>query len=126
MLDSDSELRGAVSAELYPGEKLLWVGKPAPLRVVTQYAHRENLISLTIITVLFGTLFFICLSYGVNSISIGHIQIPLISLCVIPLAGLILYLCYVYWRATQIIYAISNRRVLIIKHTIDGRSVRAY
>ena len=125
-MNDEPNLRQIANAELYPDEKLLWVGKPSPMRIVTQYAHRENLISGTIITVIFVVFLFTGDFFGLSSIRLGNLQIPLFSLVLIPIVGLLLFTAYTYWRAGQMVYAITKRRALIIKHTLDGKSVLAY
>ena len=117
-------LREQVSAELYDDEELLWVGKPTPVRVMAQRA--EPLLAYLVFGLLFGcTLLTLSIS-GLPDISLGTVQIPILSLLLLPIAGLALYLIYGYWLAAGIVYGITNRRALIIERALDGKSVLAY
>lgn len=120
------ELWGAVILELYPDEKLLWAGKPTPIRVLIRQINPENVLSVAIAALILGIYGFGCLMFGLSSIPIGGLQIPTLSLLLIPIVALLIYESYGYWRAKQIVYAVSDRRVLIIRYTIDGKVVLAY
>ena len=120
-LDIDLAAQALVSPHLYAREKLLWVGKPTPIRVLMY--NRGNLVIVTM-TIAFVFVWFTLTGFGF--LLIADTQIRVLSLFLIPVAGLLIYVIYRYWRATQIVYAISNRRALIIKPTIDGTSVLAY
>lgn len=120
----DAELRAIVSPELYADEKLLWVGKPTPIYVLRQYS--EGLVNTVFIAFMLTVFLFTCSFFGMSSISIASYSVPIFSFLLIPIAAFILYMIYLYWRAGQIVYAISNQRALIIKSTLDGRSILAY
>ncbi|MEO8394493.1 MAG: hypothetical protein ABI700_15980 [Chloroflexota bacterium] len=122
----DAELRETVSAELYPGEKLLWVGKPSPLRVVIQNLRDENLTSIVLILLIFSGFLLASGFLGAGRFAQGIIYLVVIVLFVISLALLLISSSYTYWRAGQIVYGISNQRALIIRQTIDGKNVLAY
>jgi hypothetical protein len=111
---------------LYADEKLLWAGKPSPMRVLMQSAHRENVTSTLLIVFLLTFFLLVFADHGITSITIANVQIPLSSLVLIPIAWMAATLSYGYWRATQIIYAVTSRRALIMKQTIDGQDILAY
>ncbi len=123
-LTFDPALRARISAELLSGEKVLWIGKPMPIRVVIQ--RGEPLLTYLLFVVIFGVWLFSCNFFGLSSVSIGSLQIPILSLFCIPVAGLALYLGYDYWLATQTVYGVTTRRAIIIERTLDGTSVLAY
>jgi hypothetical protein len=120
--DIDPNLHNAISEELYPDEKLLWVGKPTPIRVVMQQQNHN----LVVIAFLMGILAAMFGRFGVDPLLIPNVEAPILSLSLILEVGVFSYVIYLYWRATQIVYAITNRRALIMKPTIDGLSVLAY
>lgn len=120
------DIRERIRGELYADEKLLWAGKPAPVRVLLQSTHGENVTSTLLIVFLLGFFVLVFADHGITSITIANVQLPLSSVVIIPIAWMAATLSYGYWRATQIIYAVTSRRALILRQTIDGQDVLAY
>lgn len=120
----DAELQAVVNPELYADEKLLWAGKPAPIYILRQ--NSEVIATIAFLALLLVGYLYSWNSFALISVSIGNYRVPILSLLLIPVALLLLYAAYFYWRAKQIVYAVTDQRALIIKFTLDGKSVLAY
>lgn len=121
----DPDIRSQISPEIERGEKVLWVGKPTPFRVLMQYP--EEILSAVVATAmlgLFGLVFVPLTSYTL------HFGSDLFSFFVlIFLAAMIFSVgrpLYEYAIAGRTFYAITDQRALIVKPGWNGHSVNSY
>lgn len=122
---SSSISPGGVDAELQYGETVLWVGKPAPSRIALQ--NREALVT--------GVLALAALAVIIIGFPGVYVFNLLFFGCAFPWVALLFVLLPVYYfmrpvtdylAAERTIYAVTNRRVLIIKPRLGGRIVQSY
>lgn len=118
-------LREIVSPELRHGEKLLWIGKPTPLRVITQQSGDELLNAVVVVAmIIFLSLVF---PFGMMSFQFSGFSFPLFTL----IFGVLLVYslarpAYTFWQATRTVYALTDYRALILKPTFGGMSTTSY
>ncbi len=128
-LTFDPTLREIVSPEIRHGEKVLWIGKPTPLRVLTQQ-YAEEVISAILIIV--AAIFISTVtSFDLTSFEYGYggggFVFPLFGLIFIAVLGFsLLRPIYAFWQATKTIYAVTDYRALILKPTFGSMSVTSY
>lgn len=118
------ELREKVSGELYPGEKLLWVGKPRPGRaVVMQYGDEvlSGLFGAAITVLLLLTFPFFLMGGGVNEL---FVRVLVLIVMITVLFSLALPV-YQYVAAQGTVYALTDRRILTIRPTLSGTAVQS-
>jgi len=124
------ELRSIVKDELERGEKLLWVGKPNALRVVMQ--ERKVVVAAILLVIVLIALGVIILIFP-NSHLLGlHLIGAGLTFGLVVLLFVLLGLSYFarpiydYFMARRTIYAVTDRRVLILTGTFKGRSAKSY
>ena len=120
----DAELQAAITPELYAGERLRWAGKPAPRYVLRQ--HFDDIATMLLLIVAVSGFLFVFFVFGLRDISIAAFRIPLFALVLLPVVVLVCFIAYYYRQAARTYYAVTNQRDLIIKPTLDGKSVLAY
>lgn len=117
--------QGGIDAELQYGESVLWVGKPLPSRIALQ--NRQALVT--------GVLALAALFVIVTGFSAATIFSFFIFGCGFTWLGLLFLLLpfyyfarpvYDYLMAERTIYAVTDRRALIIKPKLRGRIVQSY
>lgn len=128
MIKVDYEQQRAVEYELQGGEKLLWVGRPAPGRLTLQ----------TIPIVLFGipwTAFALFWMWGASGFGKGlhsapgpFIFFPLFGLPFVLIGlGMLTAPLWAFRSAANTIYAITDKRLLILTGKMSGsRSIKSY
>jgi hypothetical protein len=126
----DPELRALIHGELQHGEKLLWVGKPTPLRVIMQDRKVVTtgavtliaLIALGAIVLIFPNSHLLSLKLVGMGWSFGLIVLGFVLL------GLSYFArpSYDYVIARRTIYAVTDQRALILKATLRGRKTLSY
>ena len=123
----DPDLRSAISSDLQSGEKVLWIGKPTPIRVVMHYAESllpgiVAMVALVVILTIFSSTHIF--SFELLGLGFSFQWIVLIFLL------LVFYYfarpVYEYWRALRTIYAVTDRRALIVKPDLNGKQVLSY
>lgn len=129
---NDVELWNQVTPELQSGEKLLWVGKPIPLRVVL---GNSELIS-GLVGVVMIIIFFIVFSSFYASFNMpGFSTFSRPSFSVFSLFPLIFVAVgaftvgrpiYAFFIATRTLYGLTDRRAMIISHGFSGKKVESY
>ena len=123
----DPALRALVAPNLQSGEKLLWVGKPTPLRVILQDRKVVTvaivtllaLAALTVIVLIFPNSHLLSLKLVGMGWSFGLVVLGFLLLGLTYFARPI----YEYFMARRTIYAITDRRAIILKGTLRGRKV---
>jgi hypothetical protein len=117
--------RSEVDAELQPGETVLWAGKPLPSRIALQ--NREALVT--------GVLALAALFVILTGFSAATVFNFLIFGCGFTWLALLFVLLPVYYFARPVYdyltagrttYAVTDRRVLIIKPRFGGKTVQSY
>ncbi len=121
----DPDIRSQISPELEHGEKLLWVGKPTPFRVLMQYP--EELLGAVIAVALLGVIFAVFLPLSGFSLRSGDQFFSFLFVIFIVIMGFSLAKpLYEYAIAARTVYAVTDHRALIIKPGWMGRSVNSY
>ncbi len=128
---NDVELWNQVTPELQNGEELLWVGKPTPLRVVL--ANGELIAGLFSVALLIFV-FVMFSNFRMPSFQspAGSSFSPFSLFNWFPLffAAIALFTVgrplYEFFMATRTIYGLTDKRALIIKHSLSGKSVESY
>ena len=123
----DPQLRSLINAELQRGEKLLWVGKPTPLRVVMQ--NREVVIVGVLLLIVMICVLFIFPNAHVFSVNLVGLGFSFgWILLIFVLLGLTYFArpIYDYFMARRTIYAVTDRRALILKGRLRGRKALSY
>lgn len=120
----DADFQAVIIPELYTEERLLWAGKPAPRYVLHQ--QLEELMNIFLLTFAVACFLFGCSVFGLRDISIAAFRIPIFTLLLLPVIVLVCFVAYYYRQASHTRYAVTSQRALIIKPTIDGKSVLAY
>ncbi|MBI1257956.1 MAG: hypothetical protein GC204_10830 [Chloroflexi bacterium] len=127
---TDPQLRSMVSAELQRGETLLWVGKPTPLRIILQDRKVVTvaivtliaLIALGVIVLIFPNSHLLSLKLIGMGWSFGLVVLGFLLLGLSYFARPI----YEYFMARRTIYAITDRRAIILKGTLRGRKAKSF
>ena len=126
MLD-ESELRSAVSPELQAGEKLLWVGRPSPMRVLMQ--RGDDVVGAVVAVAVLAILGAILPIFMIAPGSAGPSDTDFVGIAVLVVLVAVVFAisvpAYRYFVAKRTIYAITNRRVLTIKPTFSGKAVQS-
>jgi hypothetical protein len=126
----DPELRRVVTPDLQRDEKLLWVGRPTPLRVILQDRKVVTtgavmliaLISLVMIVLVFPNSHLLSLKLIGMGWSFGLIVLGFLLLGLSYFARPI----YDYFMARRTVYAVTDQRALILKATLRGRKILSY
>jgi hypothetical protein len=122
---SNTITQGGIDAELQHGESVLWVGKPLPSRIALQ--NRQALVT--------GVLALAALFVLFSGFSAAAIFSFFIFGCGFTWLGLLFLLLpfyyfarpvYDYLMAERTIYAVTDRRALIIKPKFGGRIIQSY
>lgn len=122
---SDLITRTEIDAELQPGETVLWAGKPQPGRIALQ--NRQALVT--------GVMAVAALYVVLTGFAAASVFSFLIFGCGFTwLAALFMLLpfyyftrpVYEYLMAGRTIYAVTDRRVLIVKPRFGGKTVQSY
>ncbi len=125
-LTFDPALREIVSPEIRHGEKLLWIGKPTPLRVVIQ-RHVDDLFSAVFVVFVMAISFSAFSSFGGRSFGTSGFLFWLLPLI---FAAVGLYAVgrplFMFWEATRTVYAVTDYRALILKPKFGGMSAASY
>lgn len=127
---NDVELWNQVTPELQSGEKLLWVGKPLPIRVML--ANGEVITTLFSFAILvFGIVMFSQFtSSAFGNFSTIRSPISMFSWFPIFFGVFALVLLarpvYAFFMATRTIYGLTDRRAIIISHGFSGKKVESY
>lgn len=136
MLTVDSLMADEVNSERRPGERLLWTGRPQPLRYVLRDIPRLlgalGTLAVGIVMVLLfsqfwnGFGFSITINEGFNPFAqFSTLFLVIIGLVIIGGAGPLLV---DYLKAGRMVYALTDQRLLIV--TLPalwwGRSVQSY
>jgi hypothetical protein len=117
--------QSGIDAELQHGERVLWVGKPTPLRIVMQ--NRDALVT--------GVLAVAALFVLLVAFPFAHIFDFIFFGCGFPWVFLFFFLLPFYYFARPVseflsaertIYAVTDRRALIIKPRLGGKIVQSY
>jgi hypothetical protein len=130
MVDEQA-LRNEVTPQLHPGEKLLWVGKPMPLRAMLAGG---NLFGAVAAVLMVGFMLFFFNSVRFNfSMSRGASSeiFSLFNLFPLILIAFGLFTVakpiYDFLMAGRTVYALTDQRALIIKPVLSGgRKVESY
>ena len=124
------ELRSIVNAELQRGEKLLWVGKPLPIRLIMQ--ERKVVVAAILLVIVLIALAMIILIFPNSHLLSLHLLGMGFSFGLIVVGFVLLGLTYFarpiydYIMAIRTIYAVTDRRALILKGTLRGRVAQSY
>ncbi len=114
-----------IDAELQSGEQVLWVGRPTPLRLALQ--NGEALVTGVLAVAAFLVLLFV--------FPVANIFSFLVFGCGFPWVFLFFFLLPFYYFARPVsdylaaertVYAVTNRRALIIKPKLRGKVVKSY
>lgn len=114
-----------IDAELQHGEQVLWVGRPTPLRILLQ--NGEALVTGVLAVAALLVLLFAFPVTGILSFFFFG--------CGFPWVFLFFFLLPFYYFARPVseylsaertVYAVTNRRVLIIKPKLRGKVVKSY
>jgi hypothetical protein len=129
MLSQELDLRSKIQPDLQVGEKILWVGKPKPMQVALQYARSsiETAIGLILVIIIFYYVFFDSPSY--MSWPLFRSRGYYIGSFVLITVASVLWILRPFWEyvaASDTVYAITNRRVLIKKPGVMKYSVKWY
>jgi hypothetical protein len=128
-MQDDYALREAVRAELSGGEKLLWVGKPTPVRAALQYSDSllGGILVLVFLGVFVGFIMPNIFRFSTSSgsalfgglVPVAFVSILLLSIFARPV--------WEFIAAGATLYAITDRRALIIKPNVwGGKAVKSY
>ena len=121
----DEKRRSIVNAELYSGEQVLWVGAPSPRRIL--WNNRTFVKFAGFIIISFFLLILPPFWLDILLPSSLHLHVSLWSvLFVFIVVASLGYLALAYWRAKNIVYAVTSRRALIIEQTVGEKVVLAY
>ena len=107
-----------VSDQLQPGETLLWVGKPTPYRVALQHSRYAREAGIWMLIFLGFLLVFPDFRRAVAPI--GDFLSLIIPLYAVVMLAFLIYPIREYLIARQTVYAITDRRVLIVKRRLRG------
>ena len=130
MVDEQA-LRNEVTPQLHPGEKLLWVGKPMPLRAMLAGG---NLFGAVAGVLMVGFMLFAFNSFSFNfSMARGSSSTVSTLFNLFPLIFVAVALfsvgrpVYDFLMAGRTVYALTDQRALIIKPVLSGgRKVESY
>ena len=129
-MNNHPELRSIVNDELQRGEKLLWVGKPMPFRVIMQ--DRKVVIASILLVIVLIALGVILLIFPNSHLLSLHLIGAGFSFGLVVAGFVLLGLTYFarplydYFMARRTIYAVTDRRALILKGVFGGRKVQSY
>jgi hypothetical protein len=118
---TDSQLTGDISAELQPGERLLWCGKPAPARVMLRDGARllGTLGSIIAVVVMIGVFSLFIRDMGPSSRTNDPFGFGLFN-TIFGLVVVIIILASAapllndYLRAGRQVYAVTDQRLMIV------------
>jgi hypothetical protein len=120
MFDTTSDAYRKVEAELLPGEELLWIGQPSSgLAAMRGYplARLATVFGLVVAFALFGLMMLPTVRFGMGAMTsmnaIGPLMLPVIIMGVV-LLGMIGSAVAAYMRAQNAIYAITDRRIIML------------
>lgn len=125
MISSSPLTLSGIDTELQHGEQVLWVGRPTPLRIALQ--NGEALVTGALAVAAFLVLLFV--------FPVAHVFSFLVFGCGFPWVFLFFFLLPFYYFARPVsdylaaehtVYAVTNRRALIIKPKLRGKIVRSY
>ncbi len=128
-LTFDPALREIVSPEVRHGEKVLWIGKPTPLRVVMRQYGDElvGAVGAAVMAIIFFSVF---PGFGRMSFSFAYGMVSPFSLFPIIFAAIIIFMAlrpaYAFWQALGTVYAVTDYRALILKPGFNGMNVASY
>ncbi len=128
-LTFDPTLRAIVSPEIRHGEKVLWIGKPTPLRVVMQQ-HGEELVAAAGSAVMAIIFFSVFPSFGMMSFSFSNAIFSPFTVLTVVFGAIMIFTAarpaYAFWQALRTVYVVTDYRALILKPTFNGMSVASY
>jgi hypothetical protein len=125
MIASNPISVNGIEAELQPGERVLWAGRPRPLRIMLQ--NGEALVTgLLAVAALFVLLFafpvtsvfsFVFFGCGFPWVFLFVLALPFYYFAR-PVAD--------YLSAERTVYVVTDRRALIIRPRLGGKTVQSY